>query len=181
MMAMVTTPNHSRSHLRRRCKDDDGQAMVEMVPVVLILLALVFGVIDFGRAIMTRQIMVNVSREGANLASRGTSLSNALAAVVNSARPLDINENGYVILTSVSRDSSGKATIGDQQSVGGQPIASRIGTGIGTTPVLPNDQIPTTNQTLIAAEVFYQFVPITPVGKLLGIGLAKPLYDAAYF
>ena len=90
--------------------------MVEMVIVVMVLLILVFGLIDFGRAITTRQIIVNVSREGANLASRGTSLTNALEAIIGSANPLNITNNGTIILTVVFRDGTGNATIIDQLS-----------------------------------------------------------------
>ena len=158
-----------------------GQALVEMTFVSVMLVVMVFGLIDFGRAIMTRQIIVNLSREAANLASRGTTLTNALAAVAASANPLNINANGYVILTVVTRDDSGQATIVDQQVVGGAPATSRIGTGTNSVAKLPNDELPTANQTLVAAEVFYRYTPITPVGKLLGIGSLSQLYDAAYF
>ena len=81
----------------------------------------------------------------------------------------------------VSRDDSGQATIVDQQAVGGATVPSKVGTGKGNVATLPNDQVPTANQTLVAAEVFYRFAPITPVGKLLGLGSLSQLYDAAYF
>jgi Flp pilus assembly protein TadG len=145
------------------------------------LVVLVFGMIDFGRAIMVRQILANISREAANLASRGTTLTNALTAVTGSAQPLDINLNGYVILTVVTKDDSGVAIITDQQAVGGMHTASHVGTGTGNAATLPNADLPAVHQTLVAAEVFYRFLPITPVGKLLGIGTPTQLYDAAYF
>ena len=166
---------------KRSRRNESGQATVEMVLVVLFLAVLMFAVVDFCRAIMTRQVMVNVSREGANLAARGTSFSNALDAVVGSAQPLDINRNGYVILTAVFRDGDGNAIITNQLAKGGLPTTSHIGSGIGSSPVLPNNQIPTTNQILVAAEVFYQYEPVTPIGKLLGIAPSQRLYDAAYF
>lgn len=178
---MLPSLHKSLCALRLRGKDDAGQALVELVLVLLILLVLLFGLIDFGRAIMTRQIMVNVSREAANLASRGTSLTNTLVAVVNSAKPLSLNADGYVILTTVSRDSGGQALIVDQMALGGAPSASRVGTGTGNPARLPNNDLPTAGQTLFAAEVFYKFSPITPVGRLLNIAPTSQLYDAAYF
>ena len=162
-------------------KNDAGQALAEMAYISLILLVLVFGLIDFGRAIMARQIIVNVSREAANLASRGTALTNVLAAVEDSAKPLNIRGNGYIILTVVSRDDSGLATIVDQQAVGGAPKQSKVGTGKGSSATLPTEDLPGPHQTLVAAEVFYRYSPLTPVGKLLGIGSSSQLYDVAYF
>src|SRR5437667_7791802 len=103
-----------------------GQALVEMTFVSVMLVVMVFGLIDFGRAILTRQIIVNLSREAANLASRGTPLSDALAAVATSGKPLDINAKGKIILTVVTRDESGQAKIVDQQFVGGATATSKI-------------------------------------------------------
>src|SRR5438093_10367787 len=64
-----------------------GQALIEMTFVTVLLLVLILGLIDYGRAIMTRQIITNLSREPAHLASRGTTLTNALTAVRGSADP----------------------------------------------------------------------------------------------
>lgn len=167
--------------MKFRHRNDAGQALIEMAFISMMLVVLIFGLIDFGRAIMTRQIIVNVSREAANLASRGTSLTNALAAVAGSAKPLNINGNGYIILTVVERNDSGQAIIVDQQALGGTPSNSRIGTGKGNAAILPTDELPTAQQTLVAAEVFYRYTPITPVGRLLGIGALPQMYDVAYF
>lgn len=52
----------------RRSKTRAGAAAVEFALVVPIFLLLVFGIIEFGRAIMVQQILVNASREGARQA-----------------------------------------------------------------------------------------------------------------
>ncbi len=46
-----------------------GVAAVEFALVVPVFLLLVFGIIEFGRAIMVQQILVNASREGARAAA----------------------------------------------------------------------------------------------------------------
>jgi Flp pilus assembly protein TadG len=169
------------SRIGFRSKNEGGQALIEMTFILFMLLVLVFGMIDFGRVLLARQIVINVSREAANLASRGTTLPDALSAVTGSAKPLNINENGYIILTLVTRDQSGSATIVDQQAVGNLQATSKIGTGKGSPAALPTDQLPATNMSLVAAEVFYQLTPVTPVGRLLGLDSLPQLYDAAYF
>ena len=79
-----------------------GQALVEFVFVAATLLLLFFGLIDFCRAISTRQVITNLSREGSNLASRTSTISNAVAAVIAADDPLDINAHGRVIITAVA-------------------------------------------------------------------------------
>ena len=54
----------NRSHRRKRW----GAAAVEFAVVAPIFLLLVFGIIEFGRAIMVQQMLTNASREGARLA-----------------------------------------------------------------------------------------------------------------
>jgi len=46
-----------------------GAAVIEFAIIAPIFLLLVFGMIEFGRAIMVQQILVNASREGARQAA----------------------------------------------------------------------------------------------------------------
>lgn len=158
-----------------------GQAMVEFVFVLFMLLVLIFALIDFGRVIFDRQVLVNLSREGSNLASRGTSLNDSLTAVINSSNPLDFQNRGYVIITSIY-NNNGTNTVNGQVKQGGHSMPSRVWKSGGSinlpaTPV----QLPRTNRTLFVTEVFYQYNAITPVGKMLNFLMPTNLYDVAYF
>lgn len=53
-------------HYRKDCK---GNAVVEFALVLPILLLVLFGITEFGRAIMTKNILHTASREGARLAA----------------------------------------------------------------------------------------------------------------
>lgn len=175
---------HSRlSRKPSRMNSTSGQALIEFATVALFLIVLVMGLIDFGRAIMIRQVMASVSREGSNLASRGTSTTNALAAVIGSAQPLNITQKGFVIMTTVLRDNAGVVRITTQQSQGGQVATSKIGAGVGTvlTAAPFNGLLPPTNQTMVVTEVFYNFAPVTPIGKMLKFTFPSKLYDVAFF
>lgn len=160
-----------------------GVAVVEMVMVLPILLVLMFGVIDIGRSILSHQVLINLSREAANLTSRGTSLDDAIAAIQVSAAPLNIERDGYVLITEVLRDASGRLSIVQQRAAGGEVHASRIGTGVGNTAVLPptSTAIPPIGRNLFAAEVFYHSEPITPLGSLVDINTGGVYYDVAFF
>jgi Flp pilus assembly protein TadG len=159
-----------------------GQSLIEFVLIALLLFIIVFAIIDIGRAIYRRQILVNLSREGANLASRGTSLTDTLAALVRSADPLNITNDGRIILTAIQRDSSGIPTVVSQQSTGGlTTVQSHIAPNGGPGVSLPNNDIPQPNRTLYTAEVFYTYTAVTPLGKLIALTLPTIQYDAAYF
>jgi len=51
-------------------KKSDGAALVELAIILPVLLLLAFGVFELGRAIQAKNIITNMSREGANLAAR---------------------------------------------------------------------------------------------------------------
>lgn len=59
---------HALCARRRRRGDERGQALVEFVLALPILLVIVFGIIEFAAAWRTYQVVTNVAREGARLA-----------------------------------------------------------------------------------------------------------------
>ena len=87
-------------------KRQRGIAAVEFALLLPFLLLLLFGMIDVARALQANIILVNLSREGANLVSRGnTQLESGsqdiIYALMASAPPLDVNQHGMVYITRV--------------------------------------------------------------------------------
>lgn len=175
-----------------RSSGRSGQALVEFLFVVMILMVALFGLIDFSRAISTWQVMVNISREGSNLAARGSGettdavISNAIGTVITNAIPLNMMAHGEVIITAVN-NSNGTFVVTDQIREGALTKGSTVAPGgIGSAPVMPipvtaTPTFPVANQTVFVTEVYYSYTAVTPVGKLLGLTLPSTLYDAAYF
>jgi Flp pilus assembly protein TadG len=163
-----------------------GQALIEFTFVATTLLVMLFGLIDFCRAISIRQEITSLTREGSNLASRNTTLSNTIAAVVASANPLNITNSGRIIVSTVTNNNGtawvasqmafGAVTNGAQSKVGSPGGAAKGGWIPATTPSLPQR-----NQTIYVTEIYYSFEAVTPIGKLLNVTLPTRLYDAAYF
>lgn len=168
--------------LRRLLRGDNrGQAIVEFTLFAMVLVLLFCGLIDFSRIIRDRLILINLSREGSNLASRGASMTNALTDVINDAYPLNMN-NGRVIISSVF-NSNGTYIVTAQVTGGGlSGVSSRIGS-VGGRATLPATSVPLPqlNQYLYVTEVWWPFAPLTPIGTLLGWTVPSVLYDAAYF
>ena len=168
-----------------RLHGERGQALVEFTFVGMMMCVLMFGLIDASRALLVRQVMVNVSREGANLVSRGTLPADAVTAVTQSAAPLDITKFGLVIVTIVGHDSSGNLIATDQQIGGGlSGSQSRVAPqGVGGSVNLPVADLIPDGQSIAVAEVYYQYTPVTPVGNMVAGFMQGPtaLYDVAYF
>jgi Flp pilus assembly protein TadG len=90
----------------RRSKTRIGAAAVEFAIVVPIFLLLVFGIIEFGRAIMVQQILVNATREGARQAVLDGATSAGVVDTVSDylqGASIDIAQNNI----SVSPDPTG--------------------------------------------------------------------------
>lgn len=91
---------------RYRGRRAAGIAAVEFAIVLPLLVLLLLMVVDLSRAIQAKIILLNISREGANLASRSTSdlsgssqtIMDALAATTP---PLDMNRRGMIYITKI--------------------------------------------------------------------------------
>lgn len=57
-----------RRRLLRRGRDERGQALLEMAFTLPLLLLVCVGILEFGRAYQTWQVLTNAAREGARLA-----------------------------------------------------------------------------------------------------------------
>ncbi|MEI6082959.1 MAG: TadE/TadG family type IV pilus assembly protein [Verrucomicrobiota bacterium] len=180
----MPTLQHIRQRLTRFLRHgESGQAFIELAFVVMMLAVLLFGLIDFGRFLYERQIVVNLSREGANLVLRNTAVTNAATAVMNSASPLKMATQGRLIMSTVT-NSNGVRRVTSQYATGGlaSGSASKLGVlnAVATMPATTT-VIPAAGKVLYVTEVYYKFTPITPVGKLLQLAAPSNLYDVAYF
>jgi Flp pilus assembly protein TadG len=68
-------------------KYGDGQAIIEFAVLLPILLLVLFGITEFGRAIMVKNVLHTAAREGARLAvvSDSTSAHGRVLEVLNAA------------------------------------------------------------------------------------------------
>jgi Flp pilus assembly protein TadG len=157
----------------RACRilhESTGQALVEAAIALPLLVLLVIGVFEFSRSIQANNIVVNMSREAANLASRTSVSPQAIMdAVGDTAQPLDMTHHGMIYITKVQGVKIGStvhtvvvsSTDQARWAKGGYRVASKIGTPSGH-----NFQVSIPNLTLgngevaFVAEVFYDY-PVT--------------------
>lgn len=100
------------SFLRKRAA---GVATVEFALLAPILIVMFLSLVDIARAIQANMILINLSREAANLTARGTlSLSDNNQAIIGqvaaSAPPLDMNRLGMIYITRIIGSGSGSAS-----------------------------------------------------------------------
>jgi Flp pilus assembly protein TadG len=91
-----------------------GAAAVEMAIVLMLLIVLVFGIIEMGRAIMVHQVLTNAAREGARRAvipgatdAQVTSRVDqymAAANITGYTQTIEINGSAGSLSTAASKD-----------------------------------------------------------------------------
>jgi Flp pilus assembly protein TadG len=178
---------------RKLIKDESGQVLVELSLVLVTIFVLIFGIIDFGRAIYDVQVMKNLVGEGSSMASRGTSpLVTAQTVASDAGSDLNISSNGCVIVTIVT-NQSGTLAITQQASDCGIVASSKIGClqGVGgcqsSAPSLPGTastalSAEVSGSSLSVTEIYYNFSTITPAPALLGSSsLPSQFYAVAYY
>jgi len=160
------------------------------------MLALAYGAIEVGSVISTYLTMSHTTREGANLASRGTPPDQTLDAIIAAAAPTIRTANQAqwrIIYSRIIQDPAVPCPtepcsyIVDNVNPNGQLLrgtlskASKLGTpGTQVTQtVLPGIQNVKAGQTFDVIEVFYDYAPsiITFVGK----GISTDFYERTIF
>ncbi len=149
-----------------------------MLPILLMFSA---GTIEYSRLILLTQKLQSSSFILADLTARDKTLSeeqleNIFLAIDNIVQPFEFADEGKAIVSSVGVDSSDQTVINWQRSGSGALSAtSELGSEGGTAD-LPDDLDIREGETIIAAEVFFNFEPI------FGIGLApRVLHKVAFY
>ena len=164
-----------------------GQSLIELSLLLPLLLLLVFGVIDYARAIQYNNILVAMSREGANLAARSNMThSGIIKALVSTATPLLMGDRGMVYVTQINGTKVGndvkakviaqtRATTGDASLYSSLPrpvwshcttwvnsVCTNISaTSYATLPLVNGVDMPLSDgEEVFAVEVIYNYAVI---------------------
>lgn len=173
-------------------RHESGQATVELSMILLVLIILAYGLMDFCTAIYEKQVIVNLTREGANLSARGYGdgsaeiMTNALQAIIQEASPLNLSTNstsGLLILTQAANTNNlASGFYITQQLKSGRLLASsKVGTGVGTHANLPSTIVAQSGHYVYIAEIYYKFNAPAPLQKLIHATVTNQFYDVAYF
>jgi hypothetical protein len=158
-------------------RNQAGQSVVELAFVLPLLILFILGVADLSRAIHAYNAIVNLSREGANLAARTTmdaaTIMNTLAA---GALPLALDKQGMMYLTEVEEVSGSTAIRSQVGWKGGSGLPSRVD-GHSVADALNGIELEP-GQKVLVFEVLYRYDGLFKSGDS---GFAPVLHSQAIF
>jgi hypothetical protein len=174
-----------------------GQSLVELTLIVPLMLLLVYGVVEVGSAISTYLTLSHTTREGANLASRGTAPNTALDAIIAAAAPTIRSDNlgqwRVIYSRLIQKPGSPPCSLTppppciyiiDNTQPDGQIIrgnfaqTSQLG-GVGDTVTIPGIDSVAPFQTFHAIEVYYDYGP--QVMTFVGNNINQTFYERSIF
>jgi len=188
---------------------DAGQGLVEFAMVLPLLLALVFGVVDVGAELLDDHVVTRLSREGANMISRDTTLQDAVTAMKSmTTTPVNFDDGTSKVILSVFKrvGTTGAAnfdkvvlyerveygtlanhsalTTAGAGSFGGAP--DYVAVNADNDPNLvatnfPANLLVTRGDFTYVTEIYSRHTFITPLQNLLQLTLPNTLYSVAYF
>jgi hypothetical protein len=152
---------------------------VEAAILTPILLLILLGLIESGNGLSVKHKATTLSREGANLASRGSSLDETLAVVMSNGAEIALSSRGGAIVSRVVVED-GEPIIRGQVAPEGFETPSRLGAlnevatpfeGLGLAE----------GQVVHAVEVLVGYQPVTPLAVLFPGAVTDLIYERAVF
>ena len=166
---------------RARCQR--GAALAELAVLLPLLVMMLLVAIDFGRLVYTTQIMVDLTREAANLVSRGATFDDAFRVAFRLAGEVDVQGKGGIIISEVRRKDFNDPTpwIVNQERRGALATArSRVGAAGGRARIPDVTQLPR-GAGIMAVEIVHPFNPLFDVTGLHLNFYPEAIYEVAFF
>jgi Flp pilus assembly protein TadG len=141
--------NRLRSPIRLRADESRGQALVEFALVLIVLIPIIFGIVDFGRGVYAYNAISNAAREGVRTAIVNQNVADIRTRSAQQATSLGLTTTPPTTCPSLNLkvDTNG---------------------GICVSFVMANDQTQDCSANLAPGciaivKITYPFAPITPV------------------
>jgi Flp pilus assembly protein TadG len=168
--------------LRDMTGDRRGAAMLEFAVACPVFVVLLVGGVDLSRLVILNQKLDRVASGMGELVAQAdemtqTQMTQLFQATSHVAAPFDFARDGSVIITSMSVIAGAPRINWQSQGGGSLTSTSRLGTGANAVVTLPAGLTVTGTETLIAAEVFFDFEPMFGLGLVPG----AQLYHRSFF
>lgn len=186
-----------------------GQVLVEFAMVLPMLVLILLGVIEMSYLMHDQHVVIRMTREGSNLISRSTNISDAAAAMSRMVNPpVDLNgSDSKLIFTVLTKYTGGynrdrvivyqRYEVGDLSATSAFTTQGTISSAdfgsapnyVARNPAYDTDlrvtNVPSTltidqGEFVYVTEIYSRHTLITPFNKI-GIGLPETLYSIAYF
>lgn len=169
-------------------RNRDASVAGEVAAVIVFLSVLITVSVDFGLHASAGGKLQRAANETANIGTQFKRLRQGMTVEQGDevgvlfltarevAKPLDIENDGAVIVTSVANKGDGARVMWQERS-GMTSWTSHVATSAGSTPVLPGDFSLRNGDSALFVEIFYRYQPYT----LSGGAATIPLYRSAVF
>jgi hypothetical protein len=173
-----------RRVLARLWRDRRGITAMEFALILPILVMFSAGTIEYSRLILMTQklqsgafILADLTARESDEALTTEQLGSIFLAIDEVVRPFEFGTNGRAVVSSIGATAENLPILNWQCSGAGDIEAtSQLGSEIGAEVALPEELGIVEGETIIAAEVFFDFDP------LFGVGLApRVIRRVAYF
>jgi hypothetical protein len=164
---------------RAAAGEERGTALVEFALVGSILMMMVLGVIEYGNLYSAAHTLSSLSREGANLASRGATLQEAVNNVMSNGSDIDLATQGGAIASRIAV-RNGTAMVEEQFASTGYANSSRLGAAGGPAQNVQRWGLQE-GQIVYAMEILFTYDALTPFEGMFGIGIPDQLYEIGIF
>lgn len=173
---------------KKMVRSRKGQSIIELTFITPLLLVLLLSMVEFGTLVSNYLTLTHLTREGANLASRGTTPAMALDTVIASAATTFRNDNEAqwkVIFSTIVQTPNScpplpcTYQVGQQITRGNLSESSKLG-AVGKTVKIPGIDGVSPNQTFFAIEAYYDYRSDVPT-VIIGNTSDTIIYDRTIF
>lgn len=157
--------------LRQLWRDRGGVTALEFAFFLPVITVLVVGTFEFGRLFLVTQKIQNGAFILADLAARDKTLSegeltNIFLAIDQLIRPFDFAQSGRAYVSAVGLDASGDPEVLWQRSGAGAHATSSALGSEGGAAALPQGLVLAAGDTLVVAEVVFDYAPVFGITAL---------------
>ncbi|WP_120498777.1 TadE/TadG family type IV pilus assembly protein [Kiloniella sp. EL199] len=155
----------TKQYLNPFLKCDKGVALVELALILPVLLIMLSGVIEMSRYIWIHHKILRLTAEISDLVTQSRSMSaTEMNVLFNAAdyiiHPFDLQNNGVIIVSSVSGTGEDPPQVNWKQcGAGNLAVTGSVG-AVGTTAQIPNGLNVDPLDNIIIAEVYYNYEPL---------------------
>ncbi|WP_343562744.1 TadE/TadG family type IV pilus assembly protein [Kiloniella sp. b19] len=164
MKTLETLLSRLGSLCRSFKRNERGGVLIEFGFVAPVLLLVLVGSFETARYIYTSQKIQRTAMTLADLASRTKTIdqndiNNLFAAAQEVAKPFELDGSSRIYISSVENDGNDNPVVGWQDNDGSLISISSVGIQGGAA-VLPDNFLINNNQSIIVAEVYFQYRPV---------------------
>jgi Flp pilus assembly protein TadG len=179
-MSRYSEGGATRQTLLARIRDERGQGTVELGLMLPFLLLFFCGVVELGRMLETNHIMASLTREGANLASRGATMAEALAATRANQAASGLGSVGGAVISRVIVDADSVPRVESRIASEGYTDVTRVADTDSIASVFSETGLQF-GHSYYVVELFIPFEPVTPLRRFMSGLIPEEMYDRSIF